>query len=543
MGIKFSNNASANIIRALTPTATSVSVTAGKGALFPSLIEGDYFYATLAGNKGLEIVKVTNRVNDTMTIVRAQDNTTALSFDTGDLFELRIVAADFNDTFSEVSISLNETITSVNDTLDTTVESINNTINTTVTNVNNSLASTESTLNSSMSELRTEYTEAITALQNKHDEDLNDVFNQLNKIEVFPPQTDHIGESLTTDGTSVSWWPIAQDILDAAEEATSSSEGTSDFYEPLLGEVKHEMGSWWFSIDGSIPAGGLPHLGHLVSRSAYDTGWTWIEMNKTIVSDEEWLAYAESHNGTCPYYSYGDGSTTFRTPSYDQSFLKVLASISGFGGMEEAGLPNITGTIGDVHNSIDNADGAFSSANTGTVSLFGTVAGGCARFTFDASRSHPIYGNSDTVTPQNYGIIVGIYLVGAVSSPIGETDAAGLLNGLSTLESRTGALENGVGRAKAYIVETWSSGASWYRKWSDGWVEQGGQGYDRSPGGTTISFTVPFSNDNYTLSDSRVNNHTAALWACGVALRERSATGFKYANESGSLFSWYACGY
>lgn len=110
MGIKFSNNASANIIQALTPTATSVSVTPDKGDLFPSLLEGDYFYATLAGNNGLEIVKVTNRVKDTMTIVRAQDNTIALSFDTGDLFELRIVAAAFNDTFSEVNDKLEASI-------------------------------------------------------------------------------------------------------------------------------------------------------------------------------------------------------------------------------------------------------------------------------------------------------------------------------------------------------------------------------------------------------------------------------------------------
>lgn len=122
MGIKFSNNASANIIRALTSTATSVSVTAGKGDLFPSLTEGDYFYATLAGNNGLEIVKVTNRVNDTMTIVRAQDDTTALSFDTGDLFELRIVAADFNDTFSEVNDKLEASISEVNDKLEASIE-------------------------------------------------------------------------------------------------------------------------------------------------------------------------------------------------------------------------------------------------------------------------------------------------------------------------------------------------------------------------------------------------------------------------------------
>ena len=129
MGIKFSNNASANIIQALTSTATSVSVIKGKGDLFPSLTEGDYFYATLVGNNGLEIVKVTNRVKDTMTIVRAQDNTTALSFDTGDLFELRIVAADFNDTFSEVNDKLEASISEVNNKLEASLEETTSIVN------------------------------------------------------------------------------------------------------------------------------------------------------------------------------------------------------------------------------------------------------------------------------------------------------------------------------------------------------------------------------------------------------------------------------
>jgi hypothetical protein len=234
---------------------------------------------------------------------------------------------------------------------------------------------------------------------------------------------------------------LASVILDAAKNASEGSDGENEIYEPFLEEVKHEIGSWWFSIDGSIPAGGLPHLGHLVSRSAYGTGWTWIETNKTVVTDEEWLAYAESHNGTCPYYSYGDGSTTFRTPSYDQSFLKVLASISGAGSMEEAGLPNITGnfTAYRLYSQFVSGSGAlfeetqrgenYNTPEYNTTATYNSLG-------LDASLSNPIYGNSDTVTPQNYGIIVGIYLVGAVSAPIGETGAAGLLNGISLLETQ-----------------------------------------------------------------------------------------------------------
>lgn len=118
MGIKFANNASTNITNALTADATSVSVTPGTGNLFPSIVEGkDYFYATLAGNNGLEIVKVTKRVLDTMTLERAQDGTSALVFNQGDLFELRIVAAAFEDTFSNVDTTLEDTIDYLNSSI------------------------------------------------------------------------------------------------------------------------------------------------------------------------------------------------------------------------------------------------------------------------------------------------------------------------------------------------------------------------------------------------------------------------------------------
>jgi len=67
--------------------------------LFPTLGGGDYFYCTLSNVANtIEIVKVTARSTDTFTIVRAQDNTTASAFVTGDKVELRLVAAVLSNT-------------------------------------------------------------------------------------------------------------------------------------------------------------------------------------------------------------------------------------------------------------------------------------------------------------------------------------------------------------------------------------------------------------------------------------------------------------
>jgi len=94
MAIKFTNNATSTLASGIASGDVSLTVSTGQGALFPTLGGGDYFYCTLSNVANtIEIVKVTARSTDTFTIVRAQDNTTASAFVTGDKVELRLVAA------------------------------------------------------------------------------------------------------------------------------------------------------------------------------------------------------------------------------------------------------------------------------------------------------------------------------------------------------------------------------------------------------------------------------------------------------------------
>lgn len=102
--IKFANYAFSTLAVGCDSAATSVSVPAGHGARFPALAAGEYFYATLE-NAALnrEIVKVTARVDDTLTVLRAQDNTTARSWNAGDSLSLRVNAAAFVDVSKAVN--------------------------------------------------------------------------------------------------------------------------------------------------------------------------------------------------------------------------------------------------------------------------------------------------------------------------------------------------------------------------------------------------------------------------------------------------------
>jgi hypothetical protein len=94
MGIQLKNNASGTLATAISASDTGIVLTTGNGASFPTLGASDYFYATLESTGGtLEIIKVTARSGDSMTVVRAQEGTTAQSFAAGSRIELRVTGA------------------------------------------------------------------------------------------------------------------------------------------------------------------------------------------------------------------------------------------------------------------------------------------------------------------------------------------------------------------------------------------------------------------------------------------------------------------
>ncbi len=98
MTYQFTNNAVSTLASGVSNSATSMTVASGQGALFPTPTATDTFQATLirASDGAIEIVTVTARSTDVMTVTRAREGTTGLTLLTGDKFELRITAAYLN---------------------------------------------------------------------------------------------------------------------------------------------------------------------------------------------------------------------------------------------------------------------------------------------------------------------------------------------------------------------------------------------------------------------------------------------------------------
>lgn len=104
---------------------------------------------------------------------------------------------------------------------------------------------------------------------------------------------------------------------------------------------------------------------------------------------------------------------------------------------------------------------------------------------------------------------------------------------------------------KTWIIETWRSGTSWYRKWSDGWIEQGGQTPRAADTICTVTFPIAFTQDNpnvqmtrrfyYANDGTASQNRTTGIW--GVSRTGFSTYDNGWSGAGGSAGVYYACGY
>lgn len=109
----------------------------------------------------------------------------------------------------------------------------------------------------------------------------------------------------------------------------------------------------------------------------------------------------------------------------------------------------------------------------------------------------------------------------------------------------------------AVVVENYVDGKSWYRVWSDGWIEQGGY-YNNSGnsdyGNRTITFLKPFSNSNYNFKRSSATQSTSTVPGSTFYSIFLSTCYYSKTNSSITCqvdgntfltggFDWSACGY
>lgn len=196
------------------------------------------------------------------------------------------------------------------------------------------------------------------------------------------------------------------------------------------------VGHEYFTFNPNVPQGSLPLFGGEYSRETYSALWAWVqEQTGYLKTEAEWQALAASNNGNVPYYSDGDGSTTFRVPALKCYIKAADGTVTEVGSYYAAGLPNITGYFANGNWAYANgySSGAFTRRQEATTQYAGASAQTreSLGFNIDASNSNSIYGNSNTVTPET---VVGMWLVKAY----GVIQDTGTINEQQYIDDRLG---------------------------------------------------------------------------------------------------------
>ena len=161
--------------------------------------------------------------------------------------------------------------------------------------------------------------------------------------------------------------------------------------------------------DGYIKANGAT-----VKASEYPRLLAWVQESNMTVT-------AEQYTQDCSKYVYDRAADTLTLPN---AVGRVLQGGEGVKSVE-AGLPNITGRLGEPllyhtgdkkyggSGSVETTqpDGAFVKTSTAVRHVNGETGGNYMTNTginFDASKSNPIYGRSDTVQPPALTMIAQI---------------------------------------------------------------------------------------------------------------------------------------
>lgn len=261
--------------------------------------------------------------------------------------------------------------------------------------------------------------------------------------------------------------------------------------------------------------------------------------------------YTRARTGVCGGFVIDSQAGSVRVPTLVNGTLWGADS-SNIGQSLAAGLPNIEGEY--IHSSAYNLSsitGAFSREDYAS-SLSGDSSGGSTdnKIIFDASKSNPIYGNSDTVQPPAIRVSWCIQIFNAATA-LSEQESAELASLMQTKAQTDFANVNG---NLDFVVESWDDGnGNWYRKYRSGWVEQGGVGVGgTTTKGDTFTLFVEYSDANYNLTASINRDVTALKNGCPlvVVCFNKTSTTFNastmYGGNSFAFepyhFSWIAKG-
>ena len=315
----------------------------------------------------------------------------------------------------------------------------------------------------------------------------------VSEIPPSPPETPLIGYPRNGDPASGvratkpgAWWyhMIEEEILNVIRDAglTPDPKKVDQLVEAINKRSGVPIGTVEYFAMSSPPVGYLIANGAAVGRATYPDLFAAI--------------------GTM--YGEGDRETTFNLPNLIGRFAEGSETP---GTVKEAGLPDLTGDITNIASggsttSITTGGFAITQRAFNSVQTGGINNGHTFQTNFSASRSNPIYGASDTVQPPALTLLPCIKAFDA-------TVNTGLINVTELAQEMAGKVDRVInGKNIAYVVDSYRhvNSGTWWRRWSDGWIEQGGLTSIPGQGGVTVTLPLPFRGEDYFVAATNIES-------------------------------------
>lgn len=292
--------------------------------------------------------------------------------------------------------------------------------------------------------------------------------------------------------------------------------------------------AWPFKTppDGSIQCNGSTY-----NRTLYADFFAYVSSKGWVKTEGEWNSIASANGGYCPWYSEGDGTTNFRTPKF-APFMQIAIASSDVGNYHKPALPTHSHEIyAKSGNSNRSAIPFYNDTSHSLITEDGTILYGTTN-----SAKSDIYGLSDTVQPESNEWMICVVVAGQATN-IGSVDVGNVMSAVAQVQAQVGAIPT----PSAYITKTWRSWSNWYRKWSDGFIEQGGLYTNTSNALITLTLNTAFSSTDYAFYrvPQWAGGSSSATYYC-MGFVSKDKTSVQLQSDSVSYFTmmyWYACGY
>ena len=219
--------------------------------------------------------------------------------------------------------------------------------------------------------------------------------------------------------------------------------------------------AWPFQTppDGAIQCNGATY-----NRALYKDFFAYATSKGWVKTEAEWQSIASANGGYCPYYSQGDGSTTFRTPKF-APFMQVAIASANVGKYHQAGLPNSEGWFklgSPAYYGDHTTSGMCTRSEEESVNKWGGLGDGAWRYgrTYKVSLKdgNPIYGRSATVQPESHEWMICVVVAGQATN-LGSVDMADVLSATAQVQAEIAGIQQTIGNITKFAAPAYASGS------------------------------------------------------------------------------------